>query len=155
MTRESWPIVTAAQMRELDRHTIETLGIPGDLLMESAGRAVTEAVLSLREGDEPVVIVCGAGNNGGDGLVVARHLHQQRVPVRVVLLADVSKLRGDAAANARRAKAVGLAFEGERWTTVLKPEYPVYNISQLAAIEYCHWRTRQASICTNSVSPQT
>jgi NAD(P)H-hydrate epimerase len=112
---ESWPLVSAAHMQALDRHTIETLGIPGDLLMESAGRAVADAVLAVRAGDAPVLVVCGAGNNGGDGLVAARHLHQLGVPVRVALLGDAARLRGDAAANARRARAVGLIFEGERW----------------------------------------
>jgi NAD(P)H-hydrate epimerase len=102
-------------MRALDAHTIDDLGIPGALLMENAGRAVAEAALALRSGDAPVVVVCGAGNNGGDGLVVARHLHQLRVPVRVVLLGDAGGLRGDAAANAKHARSLGLSFEGERW----------------------------------------
>ena len=115
MTRLAWPLVSAEQMRGLDRHTIGDLGVPGEVLMESAGRAVVESVLALRSDDAPVVLVCGAGNNGGDGLVAARHLHQLGVPVRVVLLGDPARLRGDAAANAKRARAVGLDFEGERW----------------------------------------
>ena len=115
MIREAWPLVSAAGMRALDRHTIETLLVPGELLMESAGRAVAEAVVSARATDDPVVVVCGSGNNGGDGLVAARHLHQQGVPVRLALTGDAARLRGDAAANAKRARAVGLGFEGERW----------------------------------------
>ena len=80
-----WQLVTAAEMRALDRHTIETLGVPGELLMESAGRAVAESVLEWREPGSEVVAVCGTGNNGGDGLVAARHLHLLGVPVRVAL----------------------------------------------------------------------
>jgi ADP-dependent NAD(P)H-hydrate dehydratase / NAD(P)H-hydrate epimerase len=113
--RTVWPLVSAAQMRALDRHTIDGLGIPGALLMESAGRAVAHWVLACRAPDAPVLVVCGAGNNGGDGLVAARHLHQLGVGVRVALLADPGRLRGDAAANLRRAQAVGVTIEGPRW----------------------------------------
>jgi NAD(P)H-hydrate epimerase len=109
-----WPLVGAATMRALDRHTIETLGVPGELLMESAGRAVAEVVLAERRagaaaGD--VRIACGAGNNGGDGFVVARHLHLLGVPVRVWLVGERRKLRGDAAANAARLERAGVAIE--------------------------------------------
>ncbi|RIL04728.1 MAG: bifunctional ADP-dependent NAD(P)H-hydrate dehydratase/NAD(P)H-hydrate epimerase [Proteobacteria bacterium] len=100
-------------MRALDRHTIETLGVPGALLMESAGRAVAEVVLAERAaaGGGPVLVVCGAGNNGGDGFVVARLLHAIGVPVRVALVGERRKLRGDAAANAERVERCGVAIE--------------------------------------------
>ena len=107
MLDDVWPLVSAGTMQALDRHTIETLGVPGQLLMECAGRVVASRVLAERDGDAPVDVVCGSGNNGGDGLVVARHLHLQGVPVRLVLLGDASRLRGDAAANWKRAQAVG------------------------------------------------
>jgi len=123
-----WPLVGADEMRALDRHTIDGLGVPGDLLMESAGRAVAERVLAclpkrLRfdaaDGRFEVCVVCGGGNNGGDGLVVARHLQGLGLPVRVALLGDPGKLRGDAAANLARARAVGVALdvalEGAPW----------------------------------------
>jgi NAD(P)H-hydrate epimerase len=110
-----WPLVTAAEMRALDRHTIETLGVPGELLMESAGGAVAEAVLGLLPAGGSVLVVCGAGNNGGDGLVAARHLHALGVPVRAALVGDAKALRGDAAANLARARAAGVPIEGERW----------------------------------------
>lgn len=113
MSRASWPLVSAAQMRELDRHTIEDLGVPGELLMESAGRAVVEAVLArLRPGDV-VCVVCGPGNNGGDGLVVARQLQALGVPVRAALLSDA--LKGDAKRNLERARAAGVPLDGARW----------------------------------------
>jgi len=111
----TWSLFGAAAMRGLDRHTIETLGVPGEVLMESAGRAVVEAVLEWLPPGGVVVAVCGSGNNGGDGLVVARQLHLLGVPVRVALLADEKKLRGDAAANLKRARAAGVPIDGERW----------------------------------------
>jgi hydroxyethylthiazole kinase-like uncharacterized protein yjeF len=108
---DCWPLVDAATMRALDEHTIHTLGVPSDLLMESAGRAVAEAVLALWSPGDPVLAICGAGNNGGDGLVAARHLHALGVPVRVALLADPDALRGDAAANLARLETAGVACE--------------------------------------------
>src|SRR4029077_3362206 len=71
-------------------------GVPGTALMEEAGRAVAEAVLG-RHRPRPVVILCGPGNNGGDGLVAARHLQASGWPVRVGLLGARSALKGDAA----------------------------------------------------------
>ena len=111
----AWALASADEMRALDRHAIETLGVPGELLMESAGRAVAEAVLGLLAPGASVLVVCGRGNNGGDGLVAARHLHALGVPVRVALLGSASSLRGDAAANLRRARAAGVPIESERW----------------------------------------
>ena len=108
-----WPLLSAEAMRALDRHTIDTLGVPAGVLMENAGRAATECVLELEPRD--VLVVCGAGNNGGDGFVVARHLHLLGVRVRTALLAEPKRLRGDAAANHARAVALGIPVEGERW----------------------------------------
>jgi hydroxyethylthiazole kinase-like uncharacterized protein yjeF len=115
MTRGSWSLYGARAMRDLDRHTIEELGIPGEILMESAGRAVAEEVLAWLPPEGAVVVVCGGGNNGGDGLVIARHLHQSGVRVRAALLGDPKRLRGDARANLDRARAVGVPVDGERW----------------------------------------
>jgi NAD(P)H-hydrate epimerase len=111
MTRLAWPLVTASEMRALDAHTIDTLGIPGDVLMETAGRAVAQAALDLRQGQGTVVCLCGAGNNGGDGFVAARHLHALGVPVRILLLGERDALSDDAARNAARAEAMGLELE--------------------------------------------
>jgi len=113
VTRAAWPLVSAAQMRALDRHTIDVLGVPGDLLMESAGRAVAGAVLEWLRPADVVCVVCGPGNNGGDGLVAARHLHALGVPVRAALLS--LRLSGDAALQLARARAAGVAIEGPRW----------------------------------------
>ena len=104
-----WPLVTAAEMQALDRQTIEGRGIPGELLMESAGRALVEPVLSLlarsaraRGDGRPVRAVCGVGNNGGDGFVAVRHLLAEGVAAEAVLVGDPDRLPADAAANWRR-----------------------------------------------------
>ena len=99
MTRGSWFLYGAGAMRDLDRHTIEKLGVPSEILMESAGRAVAEEVLRWLPREGAVLVVCGSGNNGGDGFVVARHLHQLGVRVRAAVLGDPKRLRGDARAN--------------------------------------------------------
>jgi NAD(P)H-hydrate epimerase len=113
-----WALVGAAEMRALDRHTIEGLGVPAALLMELAGRAVSDVVLALREDPgDPVLVVCGGGNNCGDGLVVARQLQLIGVPVRVAMLGPAPALRGDAAENWKRLEAVGVPVEGPRWRT--------------------------------------
>ena len=103
-------ILTAAQMREVDRRTTEA-GIPGIVLMENAAHRVTEflaerfAPLSAQR----VVVLCGKGNNGGDGMAIARQLHTRFHPemLEVVLLASHETLKGDAAANYRMLEACG------------------------------------------------
>jgi ADP-dependent NAD(P)H-hydrate dehydratase / NAD(P)H-hydrate epimerase len=90
-------VLTAAEMREADRITIEELGIPGVVLMEHAGRAVAEAAARLAPPGARVVAVCGAGNNGGDGYVAARWLRERGFDARVVLVAGRPRAGGDAA----------------------------------------------------------
>ena len=109
-------VLTAAQMREVDRRTSE-LGIPGLVLMENAGHRVVEflahqyAPLKAQR----IVVLCGKGNNGGDGMVVARQLHTRIGPqsLDVVLAGDPGEMKGDAAANHRMLQAVGcpVSFE--------------------------------------------
>ena len=90
-------IVTAAEMREIDRVTSERFGVPSLTLMENAGTAVVEFVASRYPAARSIGVICGKGNNGGDGFVVARKLHEAGKNVRVLLLAERSELRGDAA----------------------------------------------------------
>jgi hydroxyethylthiazole kinase-like uncharacterized protein yjeF len=90
-------IVTAAEMREIDRITSEPFGVPSLTLMENAGTAVAEFVVSQYPSVERIGVICGKGNNGGDGFVAARKLHGAGKGVRIILLAEPSQLRGDAA----------------------------------------------------------
>jgi ADP-dependent NAD(P)H-hydrate dehydratase / NAD(P)H-hydrate epimerase len=90
-------IVTAAEMREIDRATSQRFGVASLTLMENAGTAVAEFVVSQYPSAERVGVICGKGNNGGDGFVAARKLQAAGREVRVVLLAEPSELRGDAA----------------------------------------------------------
>ena len=97
-------LVTAAEMQEMDRRTIETHGIPGLELMEKAGQGAARVLLD-QFGDRVkagVGIVCGKGNNGGDGFVIARCLAQKGIDVSVYLLAKTAALKGDAASNCER-----------------------------------------------------
>src|SRR6202795_2651486 len=90
-------IVTAAEMREIDRVTSERFGVPSLMLMENAGTAVAEFVLSRYPSAKRVGVICGKGDNGGDGFVVARKWHESGKEVGITLLANISELKGDAA----------------------------------------------------------
>jgi ADP-dependent NAD(P)H-hydrate dehydratase / NAD(P)H-hydrate epimerase len=94
-------VVTAEQMREMDRLTIQKYGIPSLKLMERAGQGITKAILESfgRAVKKGVVIVAGKGNNGGDGLVVARLLRKKRISCEVALLARKDELTPDAVHN--------------------------------------------------------
>ncbi len=120
-------MLTREQARQIDRNAIDELKIPSIILMENAGRGCAEILLrevaeSEKEKYSPgetkyapsrakvptllqivphhgVVICCGPGNNGGDGFVIARHLHLAKVPVKIILLANPQQYRGDAAIN--------------------------------------------------------
>jgi hydroxyethylthiazole kinase-like uncharacterized protein yjeF len=102
-------VLTAEEMREADRLTTERYGMPSLQLMENAGAAVVD-YLSERFPDlatRDVVVLCGKGNNGGDGLVVARRLRERNAPPRVLLFAEPSEVRGDAATNLQRWQKAG------------------------------------------------
>jgi ADP-dependent NAD(P)H-hydrate dehydratase / NAD(P)H-hydrate epimerase len=90
-------IVTAEEMRAIDRATSERFGVPSLTLMENAGAAVADYMLSQRAAADHIVVFCGKGNNGGDGFVAARRLHERGKKVQVILLANADDLRGDAA----------------------------------------------------------
>jgi len=106
----SMRILTARQMREADRRTIEDLGVPSLVLMENAGTQVA-AALGARFDDlagRRVAVLCGRGNNGGDGFVVARLLSQRNIAVSVFLVGRMSEVRGDARTNLERLLGLGL-----------------------------------------------
>ncbi len=103
-------LLTAAAMAELDRRTIEELGVPGAVLMEGAAWACVQELL-LRWPDEAargVHCLCGPGNNGGDGLAIARRLHLRGLPVRASLPGGEERLSADAAEQLRLARACGV-----------------------------------------------
>ena len=90
-------IVSAAQMRALDREVIEEVGVPGVVLMDAAGRGVAEVIASLVDPARAhVVVYAGSGNNGGDGFVAARHLANRGARVEVIACAPEEKVSGDA-----------------------------------------------------------
>jgi len=111
-------LLTAAEMRQLDRDTIDGGHAPGETLMERAGAGVVEAMerrygptLGLR-----VLVVCGPGNNGGDGFVAARHLRARGADVAVGLIGDPARVQGDARTQLERLQAAGgavTALDGE------------------------------------------
>lgn len=108
------PLPDAAAQRALDRWAIEELGIPGVELMERAGAGLAELV-SERAPEGAVVVVCGKGNNGGDGLVTARLLRERGRAVRVLLLGAAEEYEGDARTNLERLPgAAPDAFAPER-----------------------------------------
>lgn len=90
-------IVSASEMRAIDRATSDRFGVPSLTLMENAGSAVAEHVLAQHASAKKIVVFCGKGNNGGDGFVAARRLHAKEKTVQVILLADPVELKGDAA----------------------------------------------------------
>ncbi len=102
-------LVTARQMRALDRRTIRDAGVPGHVLMERAGAGVAAAIEDTfgPVKGKTVTIFCGKGNNGGDGLVVAHLLRRKRADVRVCLLAQARDLAGDAKRMYRRVAGGG------------------------------------------------
>lgn len=97
------PVLSAQQMRAFDRHATDSLGVPSIELMENAGRGAAEGILRLlasSAGKSPkVVVIAGAGNNGGDGFVVARRLLGAKLPVETFVALSVEKLSPDARVN--------------------------------------------------------
>jgi NAD(P)H-hydrate epimerase len=99
--------LTRKQVREIDRLSSERYHIPGIVLMENASRAVVDVVESMNPAGQ-VVLLCGGGNNGGDGLAVARHLHNRGHRVTIGLATDPDRYKGDALANWQIVQAMAL-----------------------------------------------
>jgi len=110
--------LTREQIREIDRQAIENFGIPSVVLMENAGRNAAQEILKYLDLLTPLnfCILCGGGNNGGDGFVIARHLYNKKLPnrkhhqVEVVLLAEPDRLTPDAKINYNIADKMGISI---------------------------------------------
>lgn len=102
-------VSTVSEMREMDRTAIEQYGIPDEILMENAGLAAYRLLASVVDpATVKTVVVCGGGNNGGDGLVVARHIYSGGGHVQIVLMSDPGKYSGASAMNYRVVEALGI-----------------------------------------------
>ena len=117
------PALSRDQVRRVDQVAIEQYGIPGIVLMENAGRGAAETLHRLAPSGS-VAIMCGGGNNAGDGYVIARHLQLLGREVQLLALADPAKLRGDAKTNADIAIASGIPLaitaKNEDWPSDLQ-----------------------------------
>lgn len=107
-------IVSAAEMRAIDRATSERFGVPSLTLMENAGKAVAEHALSHYKNARTILVICGKGNNGGDGFVAARHLHASGKSVQIILLADPAELKGEAAEMYRKLPMTALVVQSSQ-----------------------------------------
>lgn len=125
-------LVTAEEMRRMDRTTIDAFGLPGRVLMENAGRGATAFFLQTIYGAStgPVGVAAGRGNNGGDGFVMARYLHQKGIPATVFLFSPKDRIQGDAEANLKLLDAMGVpvveiadeaAFEAQKSLMARQP----------------------------------
>lgn len=121
-------IVTAAQMRAIDERAIQGMGIPGLTLMENAGRGIATLIRDrIFEGDvtgKRVGIVCGRGNNGGDGFVVGRYLAEWRAQVEFFLIGETATVKGDAETNLKR------AIKMELFPTQIRDDSPLPDFTQ-------------------------
>lgn len=103
-------LCTPKQMQNIDRRAIDGMKIPGLELMEAAGSRVVDAIVE-QYGDitgQVITIVCGKGNNGGDGLVAARYLHEKGAKIEIFLTGRADTVEGDAMTNLKRAEKIGL-----------------------------------------------
>ena len=124
--------LTRAESRDVDRRAIEELGIPGIVLMENAGRGVVDVLMNRGPRPRNVLILCGKGNNGGDGFVIARHLAIRSVAVQVVILTPAEEFTGDARTNFQIIERLGLRIADLSQATEL-----VASLDKLA--QGCDW----------------
>jgi len=112
-------LVKSAEMQEMDRMTIHDMGVPGVVLMENAARGATRLFLShfVPAIHAHILLLCGRGNNGGDGYVIARYLHNAGFKITVLVLAPLEKISGDALTNLKIIRSMDLkiiAVPGEK-----------------------------------------
>src|SRR5689334_9642238 len=102
--------LTRAQVREVDRRSIDEYHIPGIVLMENAARAAALVAMEMSRAEKLATVVCGGGNNGGDGFAVARHLHNAGWST-LIILANQKDHTGDALINRRIVEAMGIEIK--------------------------------------------
>ena len=123
-------VVTTQQMREIDQQTIEQIGIPGAVLMEHAGTAVVRAIHQHFPECQRIAVIVGKGNNGGDGLVVARQLAHAGQPIQILLVSPPESFAGDALTNLQIAQNLDLPI-----TLILSEDELELAKSQIAAAD--------------------
>lgn len=104
------PPLSREQVRRVDQITIDQYGVPGVVLMENAGRGAAEIIQSVAP-DGRIAILCGKGNNAGDGYVIARHLDLLKRDVVLISIVEIDKLTGDAGINANIAARSGIVIK--------------------------------------------
>jgi hydroxyethylthiazole kinase-like uncharacterized protein yjeF len=125
-------LLTAAQMRQLDQQTITEIGVPSIVLMENAGRTTYQILRQeFPDLDDPVVVLAGRGNNGGDGFVVARYLANAGREVLVLLLAEKSQITGDAKINLDILEQLSVPVREITTTEVLLEQLPLLEDASL------------------------
>lgn len=124
-------VVTAAEMRQIDQDTIKGIGIPGIVLMETAGSAIVRAIEQHYPRCQRIGIFVGKGNNGGDGIVIARQLVHAGRDVHLLLVSPPESFTGEAAINLQIAKNLGLQIETVLTDTTLKSDANIANCELL------------------------
>lgn len=117
------PLYSAAEIRTIDRLAVEEIGLPGAVLMERAGLGAAAEILTYFGDERRIAVICGAGNNGGDGFVVARHLAATGRHVDILLVETESKIRRESKIFLGIARKLGISIERvntTKWRTVLK-----------------------------------
>ena len=116
-------VSSVTEMRALDRKAIEVFGIPEDLLMENAGEAACRVLkCDVGTAGKRILVLCGVGNNGGDGFVVARHLHAAGTDVKVFVVGDERRLRGTALKNREMLSRLPIGVESLQEIGLLAPD---------------------------------
>lgn len=104
-------LANSLQMRTIDEKAMDEIGMPGIVLMENAGKVVFDEIMKMKSEFDRVIILCGPGNNGGDGFVIARHLHNVKIPVRVFIVGKSSHIEGDALSNLNILKKLSIQID--------------------------------------------
>src|SRR5271156_2893211 len=140
-------ILSAGEMREVDRLTIARCGIPSLTLMENAGASVAEFIAQRwpKFAQHRIVVLCGKGNNGGDGFVVARHLLELGAKPEVYLFAAPDEMQGDAAANCKRWQEVSAAMQMVRNSADLQNIKPALDAADIVVDALLGTGTRGAA----------